>query len=194
MTWCMTVHCTRGVKLACSQSSMNLGSSSGQSLYHTHGWYRARAAIFPKGWGSWPVTDISSKATGQGFATFLGRRVAAGQLVSSKLGGELFLAFPLPFQLAGGGGGVPLLMDAMATGQCPSQRAWAVAGCHHPWPAWQEGGLQLCGHRLTLWLSISQREASCLLACLLTTRKTSLSRSRGQESLLIGGQSCCPHG
>ena len=49
------------------------------------------------------MTEIGSEATGQGLATFLCRRVVAEQLASSKWGGELSLAFPLPFQLAGGG-------------------------------------------------------------------------------------------
>ena len=49
------------------------------------------------------MMEIGSKATGWGLATFLGRRVVVGQLVFSTLGGELFLAFPLPFWLVMGG-------------------------------------------------------------------------------------------
>ena len=144
MMWCATVCCTRGVKLACSQSSMNWGSSSGQSSYHARGQYGESAAVLPKGWGSCPVTEISSEATSRGLATFLGRSVAVGRLALSMPGGEIFLTFPLPFQLVRG---VPPRTGSTAIGQCHCLGAWVVTDHHCPWPTWLEGGPQLCGHR-----------------------------------------------
>ena len=102
-TWCATVRCMTGVALACTQSSMNWGSSSGQSSYHARGQNGESAAVLPKGRGSCPVTEIGSKATGRDLAALLGRGMAVERLASSTLGGELSLALPLPLRLIRGG-------------------------------------------------------------------------------------------
>ena len=121
---------------------MNRGSLSGHSSYHGHTWYGDTAAILLSGRGNWPMTEISSDATGRGLTAFLVGMVAMGQLESSTSGGGLARTLPLPFHPAlgpssdelndhslvlywcgEGGGGSSLSLTHLAGGESPTERA-----------------------------------------------------------------------